>query len=671
MASEKENASDTMKTGGLPAKTPPPLRAFQWDLARQVERLDWLAAQVPRLADWGYQEIYLNLEDAVEYPSLPGVARKGAYSQRDLAAFVQAAARAGLGVVPIVNLLGHTQYLIKVPALRDLNECRAPDGSPLLQGQLCPLHPRTTEIVDRLLGDVAGFCTAGKVHVGLDESYNLGRHPLSRAEIAKVGLAAHFAKYVRRLAGHAKPFGLRLGLWADMLALIPEAIDLLPPGIAAYDWYYHPFQKAPRLEIRNFAEYDLAPGLRTREIEYWGCPMAGSFRHEPLPIFRERLANIAAWWERCGRTGAAGFLLTSWEPQRLAAELPMAVAAAAAGLWIENERDPRRLWELGCRRAFGDKGRASAERLWASDEKPFCGCLRWQVNERWDTALTDEPMEPWRLEAQFCAGLSPDRCLSPGLPPAVAASLRFRAYLAWRDYFVRRAGNGVFELRRALAGNDSHGFRQLLAELGREAAAFAGLSPGARSAARTMWRLTRDPGETGPNEKILEADCQRLREWRAWLGRCRTRPDCVRDPSPVAGAWQFMFTVTDNAPALPKVAVERMGQGGDWEEIYTVFLIEFQARAARPHARLIHRLSVPLDWPGPPAPPPRLRICARGYGRFKASDPVLTNGVLSFSVHGWGRGSALLGWAAPRAGFPDFNWTENRDSWEPLWKILF
>ena len=52
------------------------IRAFQWDLARQTEREDWLAKQLPRYAEWGYQEVYLHLEDAVEFPSLPGVARK-------------------------------------------------------------------------------------------------------------------------------------------------------------------------------------------------------------------------------------------------------------------------------------------------------------------------------------------------------------------------------------------------------------------------------------------------------------------------------------------------------------------------------------------------------------------------------------------------------------------
>ncbi|HPN99196.1 MAG TPA: hypothetical protein PK879_00665, partial [Opitutaceae bacterium] len=122
----------------LPSTPSLPTRAFQWDLARQVERLDWLLAQLPRYADWGYQELYLHLEDAVEYPSLPGVARADAYTHRQLGRLVDTAARHGIGVVPIVNLLGHTQYLIKCPELRDLNELRDTSGAPLPTGQICP-----------------------------------------------------------------------------------------------------------------------------------------------------------------------------------------------------------------------------------------------------------------------------------------------------------------------------------------------------------------------------------------------------------------------------------------------------------------------------------------------------------------------------------------------------
>gem|GEM_PF-3780116 len=240
------------------------IRAFQWDLARQVERLDWLIAQLPRYADWGYQELYLHLEDAVHYPSLPGVGRADAYTYEELATLVAAAKRAGIAVVPIANLLGHTQYLVKVPEWRDLNELRAPDGSPLDRGQLCPLHPRTLELVGKLLHDLAPFCTAGKIHVGCDESFQLGQHPLSQAEIAERGVAAHFAGYVHRLTTLARGLDLRLGLWADMLYYLPEVIPLLPRGVIAYDWYYYPFRQSPRVELFNFAERDLAPALRAQ-----------------------------------------------------------------------------------------------------------------------------------------------------------------------------------------------------------------------------------------------------------------------------------------------------------------------------------------------------------------------------------------------------------------------
>ncbi|MEJ1974155.1 MAG: hypothetical protein WDM96_17375 [Lacunisphaera sp.] len=138
------------------------IRAFQWDLARQVERLDFLVAQLPRYVAWGYQELYLHLEDAVHYPSLPGIGRDDAYAYEELGELVLKAAQAGIRVVPIVNLLGHTQYLIKHPGLRELNELRDAHGDPLASGQICPLHPRFQEVAEKLLCDMAPYCTAGE-----------------------------------------------------------------------------------------------------------------------------------------------------------------------------------------------------------------------------------------------------------------------------------------------------------------------------------------------------------------------------------------------------------------------------------------------------------------------------------------------------------------------------
>ncbi len=632
-----------------------PLRAFQWDLARQAERLGWLLEQLPRYSDWGYDELYLHLEDAVEYPSLPGVARRGAYSHLEIGRLVEAAAKVGIKVVPIVNLLGHTQYLLNVPSLADLNELRAPDGSPMAHGQICPLHPRTLEVAGKLLRDVAPFCTAGKVHAGLDESYHLGRHPLCRAEIAEIGLAGHFAGHVGRLRGIVRGLGLRLGLWADMLALLPAAIPLLPPDVIAYDWYYYPFRRRPRIELRNFSAYDLAGPLRSRGIEYWGCPMDGAFRHEPLPIVGERLANIASWWRRCRETRAAGMLVTSWEAQRLAAEIPMTVDAAAAGLWLDGEEEPERLLAGGCRRMFGRGGARVAGALRAADRYPFSGYDRWQVDDRWDTVLTPEPPAVWRAEARACRRLAARR-----LPAAVGASLRLRSYLAERDLFIREAGRAVWRIRRAEAA----GVRALVAGEERLAKIFSGRISAGLAAARVMWRRTRAAGVPGPNERILAADAARLRAWRAWLKKCRSRPGAANSASAVAGAWQLLVQAVNFAPAAQKIVIQQRERDGSWTDLHGMFLIGFRARAARPSAFLPQWLSHPVAWSGEPDGMPAFRIAVRGFGRAAIGEVLLTDGVRWFATGRTKR--VVLGRDAPSRGYPDFDWARNRGVWRPV-----
>ncbi|MGC4071465.1 MAG: family 20 glycosylhydrolase [Nibricoccus sp.] len=628
------------------------IRAFQWDLARQVERLDVLLDLLPRYADWGYNELYLHLEDAVEYPSLPKVARADAYSHRQLQRLVNTAARHGIRTVPIVNLLGHTQYLIKVPALRDLNELRAPDGSPLERGQICPLHPGTLEVAEKLLRDAAPFCTAGKVHVGLDESFHLGKCPRCRAEIAGRGLAAHFAGHVNRLHTLASARGLRLGLWADMLNFIPSAIPLLPHDIAAYDWYYYPFARHPRVELFNFAESDLATPLRKHGIEYWGCPMNGAFRFEPLPLFRDRFANLRSWWKRCAQTNAAGFLVTSWEAYRLAFEMTTVVDAAAASLWLNPKKsgDDETLLTAGFERVFGRgkkiSARNAARNALAADNHAFAGYARWEINDRWDirAAINRRPSPP-------ITPADPDQ----KLPSPLSASIAFLSYLEARDAFIARAADGVFSLRRSLSSVSASQqlFRLRHADLVRDARAFATQLRKGQRAARAMWLRTRDPKVRGQNDRILDADSARIRVWREWLKVIRRTPNLVHEASPVCGRWQLIFTVLNFAPALQKIVVEQQKTDRGWMELHARHTIEFRAEAAAPRASVSRAFSTPIDDPTIP-----LRIAIRGLGEVAIRDVVFTNGVTTLQPAQWPKAAKkILGRPAPKRGFPDITRT--------------
>ncbi|MSU47133.1 MAG: glycoside hydrolase family 20 [Lacunisphaera sp.] len=629
------------------------IRAFQWDLARQVERLDFLLALLPRYAVWGYHELYLHLEDAVHYPSLPGVGRDDAYTYEQLGELVLAAAQNGIRVVPIVNLLGHTQYLIKHPDWRDLNELRDERDRPLPHGQICPLHPRTLEVAEKLLRDLAPYCTAGKVHVGLDESFHLGKCPHCREEVARLGLAGHFAGHVNRLHAIAGAHSLQLGLWADMLHFTPEAIPLLPRGITAYDWYYYPFGTKPRVEFFNFAERDLRPALQKQGIAYYGCPMNGAFRYETLPVFGDRLANLRSWWQRCTAVTAEGFLVTSWESYRLALETTTVVDAAAANLWLEPEQDDATaMLARGLERTFQLKApRPLARALLAADEHAFAGYARWQINDRWDVLAGNESLKPFQTGERFF-----ERLTRGGLPwpKAFAASLAFRYYLAQRDVFVRQAARDVFKWRRLLAKRHPASVIYYMTLASKSAGVFAQALKAGRQAARAMWARTRDPQARGQNEIILDADGKRLAEWREWLKCAARQPEIAWQKTPVCGAWQLQFMVHNFAPAVQKVIVEQEEAGGTWRELASRFTLEFRANAARPRTKLKREFTVPVESPGA-----RLRLAVRGIGQVAISHVVLTNGVETRRGRNFGR-KAVLGRRAPTRGFPFFDWQVNQ-----------
>ncbi len=647
------------------------LRAFQWDLARQVERLDHLLELLPRYAAWGYQRLYLHLEDAVDYPSLPGVARADAYSWEQFRRLVTTATAHGIAVVPIANLLGHTQYLIKTDAWRDLNELRDPvTGEPLPTGQICPLHPRIPELVEKLFHDLAPFCPVGEIHCGLDESFHLGKHPLSRDEVSKIGLAAHFAGHVTRLHATAVRHGLRLGLWADMLSLLPEAIALLPQnaGLVAYDWYYHPFGRKPRLELRTFAEYDLAPALAAAGIEYWACPMNGAFRHESAPVWSDRLQNLAAWWRRAQATRASGYLVTSWEPYRLALPTTTLMDAAVATLWLEPEAadDPVALLAAGLRRTCAElpaaTARQLASRLIATDARAFVGNSRWEINLGWaPVAGRRESAAPHARAARQLERLAATPALARAELAALRATLGFQAYLAQREVFVRTVAGLAHRLRRQAGQARAEVTIVALTEVCLD---FSAKLRAAKSAARAMWVASRPAGSfaASQNARALAADTDRLRALRVWLRAAAREPQAAFLASPVAGRWTLRFTLHHFAPCHQKVVVEQQQPGGGWREIYGRVLIEFRAAAARSRTpQLRFELACPV---GDAAAP--LRIVARCLGEFAVSNIEFTDGVTTLR-HAPQRSRHLLGRPAPAAGWPVIDWVTNTATLPLVW----
>ncbi len=256
---------------------------FQFDLGRQMERPERIAAHFRRLGEAGYRLALLNLEDALDFPSAPGIGRAHCWSMQDLALVADAAHDASLELVPIIPSLGHALYITGKPGYASYDELpESPVGSLRIDEEA------TYDLLGRLFDDWCAAVPDAHLHTGLDESPWLG------AARRRVGLPVNaprlFAEHCNRLAEMLRARSRRMVIWGDMLYYFPEAIGLLPKDIIVMDWYYYSFTDTPKVELFNFAPVDLTSALRSAGLEVWHTPSV--WPNAPIGDIRDRLANL-------------------------------------------------------------------------------------------------------------------------------------------------------------------------------------------------------------------------------------------------------------------------------------------------------------------------------------------------------------------------------------------
>src|SRR5690606_10379380 len=123
------------------------------------------------------------------------------------------------------------RYITSLPAYADLAE------SEDFFSSMCPVSPRTQEVIEQLLAEVLETFDAPLVHVGLDE-INIGHHPLTREALKERTSGELFAEHVNRLHRQITAAGRRMMMWADQLLSDPTVVSQLPRDILLCNWQY-------------------------------------------------------------------------------------------------------------------------------------------------------------------------------------------------------------------------------------------------------------------------------------------------------------------------------------------------------------------------------------------------------------------------------------------------
>jgi len=350
------------------------------DIAREQ------SLQEPTLKDWlsrsaraGYDTVGLYLEHRYAYPSAPQAHSPGCLTPDAVTSLV---AEAPVRVVPFLNTLGHMEGFMRSEGLQWLSEGHS-DGS----AQMCPSRPECVEFARGLVSDAMAVFTDEWVHLGGDETRQLGQCALCEPRAGQIGKAGVYAEYFGPLCEWVLAQGRRPCLWADMLIEHPSVLEKLPKETILFDWQYHqsPIESSSRFREAGF-DVICCPAVRSYDSAW--CHLDATYE------------NIDAHYDAAVKLGALGVMVTTWEFSFFTNYFSTLPIILSAGRRLRGEE-----WEAALRAEGGEEFVAMAEIVGRQIEEttPFLSAGQWR-KVRQNMVLSQDPFGLWRVWRKEASG---------------------------------------------------------------------------------------------------------------------------------------------------------------------------------------------------------------------------------------------------------------------------
>ncbi len=198
-----------------------PQRAAHYDTKHHQDKYEYVQSFIRDLADYKINVLLWEWDDKFEYPSHPEIGAPGAFTKKEMQALTAYARKYHVQIVPLVQGLGHVSFILKWPQFAHLREI------PASNWEFCPLKDGSYELLFDLWKDAAEATPGSKyLHIGCDETYELGLCEQCRAAMDKLGKDGLFQKFIDRCSEYVLKMGRTPISWAG--GYRPE-LGLQPP----------------------------------------------------------------------------------------------------------------------------------------------------------------------------------------------------------------------------------------------------------------------------------------------------------------------------------------------------------------------------------------------------------------------------------------------------------
>ncbi|HEV8338480.1 MAG TPA: beta-N-acetylhexosaminidase [bacterium] len=208
-------------------------------------------------------------------------------TKQEVAVLLRAAREHHTDVIPLIQTLGHAEWLYTNNQNLDLLEI--PPEQSNARYVYNPLNPRVYEVLLPILDEAARLFQPRSLHIGHDEVRNVVPFPWS-AEGKRLGFGELFVRDTLKLYEFLKARGVGTMMWGDVLLTneFAREIDRLPRDIIMVDWQYQEASRYPSLA--RFAQ--------------WGFPTIAATWWKPK--------NITGFAQEGERQRVLGMLRTTW-----------------------------------------------------------------------------------------------------------------------------------------------------------------------------------------------------------------------------------------------------------------------------------------------------------------------------------------------------------------------
>jgi hypothetical protein len=322
-----------------------------------VMKTEYLKKWLRRLTLMGYNMVMLYCEDTYQLPDEPYFGfMRGGYSLEEMQDVDAYAARLGVEMVPCIQTLGHLEHMIRWHVYRNVTDT---------ERVMMVDEEKTYALIEKMLQFWSSAFKSRRVHVGMDETHDLGRGRFMDKFGYERGFDL-FNRHLDRVNQISKKFGYKPIIWSDMYfrmgnpdqnyydpaTVIPDDVKAKIPQDAelCYWDYYHRDEAFYSDWIQRHRDLGFEP-LMGSGVWTWVCMW---YDHE------QTVATVTPCLSACRKAKVKDVFFTMWGDNGAYCEYDSSLAGLAwaadlsyGGGGSDDEVSP--LFEAVCGGSYKDQ----------------------------------------------------------------------------------------------------------------------------------------------------------------------------------------------------------------------------------------------------------------------------------------------------------------------------